>query len=95
MPKWWLPVVWKTYTTPKATIILKDLPVGSIVGVQHAGVVGTPKPKTGGGGTTTGGTASSHRTATPVEISKGNHPTFSWLAADPYTWTDFLYTVVK
>ena len=90
-----VPTVLKTYTTQKATIVLKDLPVGSIVGMQHASVIATPHATPSGGGTTTGGTSSSHRTATPVATSKGNHPTFSWLTEDPYTWTDFLYTVVK
>jgi hypothetical protein len=84
-----IPITTKTYTTSEASIIINDLPAGSIVGIQHASVVSGSKTIK-----TTSSIPLTAKKATPVAASNGKHPTFSWATVDPYTWTDYVYVVI-
>jgi hypothetical protein len=89
-----IPTVLRTISDPQATIVITDLPEGSIVAIQHSSVTSGTRAKKTGGATTTPTLATGK--ATPVAISKtGSHPSYSWNTLDPYHWTDFIYVVIK
>jgi hypothetical protein len=71
----------------EADIILTDLPSNIIIGVQHASIL--PVGRKAGTSPATGGGIS-----TPIPASTAKHSVFSNSASDPYTWTDFIYTVI-
>lgn len=84
------PTTTKTFYTVTAGIVIKDLPSGSVVAIQHASVTGTTRPKK-----TSVPTTLTEKTATVVVISKEHHPVFSFGVDDPYAWTDWIFIVVK
>src|ERR1035437_9619408 len=74
------------FFTLECDIIIKDIPKGKILAVDHASVLpGSHSKTTGTTGMATG------KAASTISVSKGNHPTFSLLTADPYTWKGWIY----
>jgi hypothetical protein len=77
------PTVLVTRYVMRADLIIADLPSPSIVGCQYAVIVPVPRaaaPNTGG----------SH-----LALSGAGHIVISHNVADPYAWSDFIYTAVK
>ncbi len=81
------PVTLITRFNLEADIVLTDLASNVIIGIQHASVLPVGR-KTG----TTPATGGGIITAIPASTAK--HSVFSNAASDPYTWTDFIYTVI-
>ncbi|MBI3500345.1 MAG: hypothetical protein HY063_00975 [Bacteroidetes bacterium] len=75
--------------TLEADIIITDLASGTIVGIQHTSILPVSHTKK-----TSAATTQTSKTATQIPASKSKHPVYSHTNADPYLWTDFLYTGV-
>ncbi len=71
--------------TLEADVVIRDLPSGSVLALQHAPVLAAGKNGAAAGG-------GSH--LTPLPASLGKHPAFSNLQTSPYTFGDFAYVVV-
>ncbi|MBI4931486.1 MAG: hypothetical protein HY841_12025 [Bacteroidetes bacterium] len=81
------PTALKTLVTVEAHIIIQNLPSGSILGIQHASVLPVSHTKK-----TSAAETKTSKIATQISLSKAKHPVFSHLSADPYQWTNFVYT---
>ncbi|MBI3502798.1 MAG: hypothetical protein HY063_13485 [Bacteroidetes bacterium] len=75
--------------TLEADIIISDLAAGTIVGIQHTSILPVSHTKK-----TSAATTQTSKAASSVPANKAKHPVYSHTNADPYLWTDFLYTGV-
>ncbi|MBI3503142.1 MAG: hypothetical protein HY063_15250 [Bacteroidetes bacterium] len=83
------PVIVILRFTLEADIIISDLASGSIVGIQHTSILPVSHTKK-----TSAATTQTSKAASSVPANKAKHPVYSHTNADPYLWTDFLYTGV-
>jgi hypothetical protein len=72
-----------TRFTLAVDIILSDFPSNSIIGVQHASILPTPRAAT-----------KAAKAASPKALTASGHVVASYTVADPYQWTGFLYTAI-
>lgn len=80
------PATLVTRYTLGVDVILADFPSGSILGVQHASILPTPRAaKKAAAGAAKGSLAA---------LSAAGHVVVSYTVADPYQWTAFIYTVI-
>lgn len=70
--------------TLEVDLVLRDLPSGSIVAIQHASVGQAAK----------GTAAMTGPEVTTIPASLGKHPLYSMLQTNPYAWSDFTYIQV-
>jgi hypothetical protein len=77
------------YVSLECTIEINDLPSGSILAINHAGIIPAGHSKI-----PIVITPAKLKKATKLPVSKKNHPLFSFTSPDPYTWDGWIYVVI-
>ncbi len=87
-----VPAIIKQAFELSSTCMISNLPSGSIIGVRFASIV----PVTHRGGIVAPATArtTSATTATPTTASKGKHPVIDFNNPNPYSFSEWYYTVI-
>ena len=78
------------YVSLECTIEINDLPSGTILAINHTGILPVSHSKT-----TPLVITIKAKKATTLPISKKNHPMFSFTSPDPYTWDGWIYVVIQ
>jgi hypothetical protein len=77
------------YVSLECTIEINDLPSGSVLAINHAGIIPVRHSKI-----PVVITPMKLKKATKLPVSKKNHPLFSFTSPDPYTWDGWIYVVI-
>jgi hypothetical protein len=80
------PTTLVTRFTLAVDLIIADIPSGSILGIQHASILPTPRAAKKAAATAKGASATA--------ISASGHVVVSFPVADPYQWTGFIYALI-
>ncbi|MGD0709593.1 MAG: hypothetical protein ABR968_00270 [Bacteroidales bacterium] len=77
------------YVSLECTIEINDLPSGTILAINHAGIIPVRHSKI-----PIVITPVKLKKATKLPVSKKNHPIFSYTSPDPYIWDGWIYVVI-
>jgi hypothetical protein len=80
----------KYYVTLECNVVINDLPSGSILAINHSGIIPVGHTKT-----PVPITPLKAKKVTKTPASKKKHPTFSYTSPDPYTWDGWIYVVIQ
>lgn len=81
---------WVDFYTLSCTIEISDLASGTVLAINHSGILPVGHTKT-----PPVVTPVKMKKATKLPASKAKHPVFSFTSPDPYTWDGWIFVVIQ